>query len=65
MDKILIAIIIFIALSILWALPLYICVNLVLWLFGVSFHLTLIQSFGLCLLITVIRNLFFKNNGGN
>lgn len=50
---------------ILWSLPLYLCVNLVLWLFQIPFHLTLLQSFGVTSLIAVICKLIFKNSGGN
>ena len=42
----------------LWSLPLYLCVNSVLWLFGSAVRITLFQSFGLCLLATVIKKLF-------
>lgn len=42
----------------LWSLPLYLCVNLVLWLFGSTIRITLLQAFGLCLLTVVIKGLF-------
>lgn len=61
MGKILFVIGIFILFSILWALPLYICVNFVLWVFNVSFHFTILQSFAVCSLIFVVKNLLFKN----
>lgn len=48
----------------LWALPLWACANLVLWLFHIPFRWTLWQTFGVCLLITVIRNLIFSNKEG-
>lgn len=60
MVKLLVLIGILLLVVALWSLPLYVCVNLVLWLFGSAFRITLIQSFGLCLLATVIRKLLFK-----
>lgn len=63
MGKILALIVIVILFSILWALPLYICTNFLLWVFNISFHLTLLQSFAICLLLYVIKNLLFKSRG--
>lgn len=63
MGKILVLILIFALVTILWALPLYICVNFVLWVFNIAFHLTLLQAFAICLLLTVIRELLFKKKG--
>ena len=54
MGKILILLLILIILGAIWSLPLYICVNLVLWLFYIPFHLTWLQAFAVCLLMTVI-----------
>jgi hypothetical protein len=48
----------------LWALPLYVCANLVLWLFHIPFRWTLLQTLGVCMLISVIRGLFFTDKGG-
>ena len=63
MGKMLALIVIVILFSILWALPLYICTNFLLWVFNISFHLTLLQSFAICLLLYVIKNLLFKSRG--
>ena len=60
MGKIFVLIGILILLGILWSLPLYLVVNFVCWVFHITFHLTLLQSFALCLLVTVIHNLLFK-----
>lgn len=65
MGKIFVLLLIFIIAVVLWSLPLYLCVNLVLWLFNVDFHLTLIQSFGICLLTNVLKSLLFKGKGDN
>lgn len=60
MRKFLALIIIFLLFVIIWSLPLYLCVNLVCWLFGSAFRITLFQSFGICLLAKVIHNMFCK-----
>lgn len=59
MENLLILIIIIVGCGILWALPLYIAVNVVLWLFHISFHMTLLQAFGICILLSVIRYFLF------
>ena len=64
MGKILVLIVIFIFFSVLWSLPLYICVNFILWVFGISFHLTLLQAFAICLLAYVIKRLLFGSKRG-
>ncbi len=64
MDKLLTLFVVLTILGILWALPLYICVNFVLWLFRIHAHLTLLQSFGLCWLASIIHSLLFKNKEG-
>ena len=43
------------------ALPLYISVNFVCWVFNWSFHLTLLQAFALSLLASVIHRLLFMH----
>lgn len=64
MGKVLILILILIVICIVWSLPLYLVVNFVLWLFHSAWRITLLQSFGLCLLATVIKTLLFKNKEG-
>lgn len=64
MGKILILLLILIILGAIWSLPLYICVNLVLWLFNIPFHLTWLQAFAVCLLITVISRLLGRSRKG-
>lgn len=59
MGKLLVVILILIIFSIVWSLPLWIVVNLVCWVFHLSFHLTILQSFALCLLATTIKRLLF------
>ena len=49
--------------GILWSLPLYLCLNLVLWLFHISYHVTILQAFGLGLLMSVIHETLFGNKG--
>ena len=61
MEKVVLAIVALIILGILWALPVYVCGNLVLYLFHVQYHLSLLQSFSLCLLANVISNVIFTN----
>lgn len=63
MGKILILFLILIIIGAVWSLPLYLCVNFVLWLFNISFHLTWLQAFGVCLLASVIKGLL--NNKGD
>lgn len=57
MGKILILFLILIIIGAVWSLPLYLCVNFVLWLFNISFHLTWLQAFGVCLLASTIKGL--------
>lgn len=64
MGKLLVVIGVLIFFGILWSLPLYLVVNFVCWVFHIGFHLSLLQSFALCLLITVIHDLLFENKGG-
>lgn len=52
-----------IILGILWSLPLYVCVNLVLLAFHITYHFTILQALALSSLISVISNLFFKKLG--
>ena len=60
MGKLLILVLIIAILGGIWSLPLYLCVNFVLWLFHIPFHLTWLQAFGVCLLASVIRGLLCK-----
>lgn len=62
--KVLILLLGLLILGALWALPLYICANLVLWLFHIPFRWTLLQTLGVCMLASVIRGLFFTDKGG-
>lgn len=61
MGKILVILLILIFIGAIWSLPLYLITNLVLWLFQVPFHLTWLQAFGICLLISVVKTLFFNS----
>lgn len=65
MEKILVLLLIFIFVGALWSLPLYLCTNFVLWLFHIPFHLSWIQSFGICLLISVLKGLLSEGKGDN
>ena len=60
MEKIFILILVLIVCGILWALPLYLVVNFVCWVFHIAFHLSLLQAFALCLLANVIKKLLFE-----
>ena len=51
-------ILIFILYTIVWSLPLYLAVNLVLWLFHLSVRITLWQAIGIGLLISVVKSYF-------
>lgn len=64
MGKLIVLILITIVFGILWALPLYLCGNLVLWCFNIPFHLTLLQAFAVTLLGSVIHSILFKNKEG-
>ena len=57
MGKILALLLILIIVGAIWSLPLYACANLVLWLFGIPFHLTWLQAFALCLLASAVRKI--------
>jgi hypothetical protein len=54
-------ILIFIIYTIIWALPLYFCINLVLWLFHITFRITLLQAIGLGMLLGVIQSYFYEH----
>ena len=60
MEKVIAFILVLIVFGILWAFPLWAVVNFVCWVFHLSFHLTLLQAFALCLLTSVIKSLLFK-----
>ena len=60
MGKILVLIIILFAVGFLWAVPLWVVVNLICLVFNLSFHMTLLQSFIICLLIGMVYSMFFK-----
>lgn len=62
MGKILILFMILIIVGAVWSLPLYLVVNLVLWLFHIQFHLTWLQAFGVCMLASVIKSLLSKGD---
>lgn len=62
MGKILMLLMILIIMGAAWSLPLYLVVNLVLWLFHIPFHLTWLQAFGVCTLVSVIKGLFSKED---
>lgn len=64
MGKVLVLLLILIIIGAVLSLPLYLCVNFVLWLFNISFHLTWLQAFGVCLLASVIKELL-SNKGDN
>lgn len=60
MGKIIALIFILVVFGILWAFPLWVVVNFVCWAFHLSFHLTFLQAFALCLLASVVKSLLFK-----
>lgn len=60
MGKIIILILILFICGMLWAFPLWAVVNFVCWVFHLSFHLSYLQAFALCLLASVIKSLLFK-----
>ena len=62
MGKILMLLIILIIMCAIWSLPLYLVVNLVLWLFHIPFHLTWLQAFGVCILASAIKGLLSKGD---
>lgn len=64
MGKIFVLILITVVFGVLWALPLWLCGNFVLWCFNISFHLTLLQSLALTMLASVVHSLLFKSKEG-
>ena len=63
MVKILTFLVIIFILCMLWALPLWLAVNFVCLVFHITFNFTLLHSLAICLLISVVCNLIFKNKG--
>jgi hypothetical protein len=57
---ILFLILVIVVMGLIWSLPLYLVVNLVLWLFHIPFHLTWLQALGVCLLASVVKGLLGK-----
>ena len=55
-------IILILLLGIIWSLPLYLVVNGFCWIFNISFHLTLIKSFVLGILINIVHAMIFKED---
>ena len=55
MGKILVVIGIIIFIGILWSLPVYVCGNLFLLVFHIPFHLSFLQAFVICLLLSTIH----------
>lgn len=62
--KVIILLLAVIIMSILWALPVYICANLVLWLFHIPFRWTLLQTLAVCMFVSVVRAMLFSDKGG-
>lgn len=62
MGKIIVLLLILMIICALWSLPLYLVVNFVLWLFNIPFHLTWLQAFGVCLLVSVVKGLLSKGD---
>ena len=60
MEKAITLVLILIVFGILWTFPLWAVVNFVCWVFHLSFHLSFIQAFALCLLASVIKSLLFS-----
>ena len=60
MGKIFAIILVFILCIIIIALPLYLSVNLVCWVFHIPYHLSILQAFAVSILATVINKLLFK-----
>jgi hypothetical protein len=60
MGEIIILLLILVIVGLIWSLPLYLVVNLVLWLFHAPFHLTWLQALGVCLLASVVKGLLSK-----
>jgi hypothetical protein len=63
MKEFLALILILIIFGLLWSLPLWLVINFTCWVFHLSFNLTLLQAFAICLLASVIKNLLFKKEG--
>ena len=62
MGEIIILLLILVIVGLIWSLPLYLVVNLVLWLFHIPFHLTWLQALGVCLLASVVKGLLSKGD---
>lgn len=60
MGKFIVLFLILLVCAILWCLPLWIIVNFVCLVFHLSFYLSILQAFALCLLASAIRALIFS-----
>ena len=59
MEKFIAIVFILFVCSVLWCLPLYLVANFLCWVFHLSFHLSLLQSFAICLLVSIIKKYLF------
>lgn len=59
MGKLLVLILIFLFVMVLTALPLYLVVNLCFLVFHLPYHITILQAFAICALVTIVRNILF------
>lgn len=64
MTVLLFVIVVGIIFGLLWSLPFYLVTNLVLWLFGASFRISIIQSYAVCVLLNIVGTLLFRNDEG-
>ena len=62
MGKFFAIIFILIFIAILWCLPLWLVVNFICWVFHLSFRLTVLQAFALCLASGALRKIYFKED---
>lgn len=59
MGEILLVLLLFMGACFLWSLPIYLSANFMLWVFHISFRLTWVQAFSLCLFSALLRELLF------
>lgn len=54
MGKFLLTMLLIVFFGVLWSLPVYLCINLILWAFHISFRLTILQAFVICLSLNIM-----------
>ena len=62
MEKLILIIFVVLIICVVWALPLYLVVNFICWVFNIPFHLSLLQALAVCVGIEAARKIFSRKD---